>query len=67
MILTDEKIKVTDQMLTASGMARVNKYGIPKDTKDLSKGLVWKLVTDLTDEDFDKLEEYFINKSNKGK
>lgn len=60
MILTDEKIVVTDSMMSRAGMTRYNEYGVPVDPKDKSKGLTWKNLASLTEEDFDKIEEYFL-------
>ena len=42
MILTETKIKVTHSMMVQANMTRGGQYGIPKDPKDPSLGLVWK-------------------------
>lgn len=60
MILTNEKIEVTHQMMERNNMTQFGKYGIPVEPKDPSKGLRWKKWADLEDADFDKLEEYFL-------
>ena len=62
MLITDEKIKVTLSMLEEANMTRRDQIGIPVDAIDASRGLVWKKLLVLQDEDFDKLEEYFINR-----
>lgn len=62
MILTNEKIAVTEFMMAENNMTRFGQYGIPVDPNDPSKGLAWKSYLELTDDDFDALEAYFINK-----
>lgn len=62
MQLTNEKIEVTHDMMSKNSMTRGNQYGIPVDPINSSKGLKWKTIFEMTDEDFDKIEEYFINK-----
>lgn len=59
MIITDEKITVTLEMLQQNSMTRgENEVGIP--TQD--GGLEWKSFDDLTESDFDTIENYFIKK-----
>ena len=65
MLLTNVKIEVTHSMMSINNMTRVGQYGIPADPKYPNKGLVWKSIQEMEDEDFDKLEEYFIAKRDK--
>ncbi len=63
MIITDEKITVTLEMLEAENMTRgENEIGVPKDPNDQSRGFTWKTFDDLSEADFDTLETYFLNK-----
>ena len=62
MILTEEKIKVTDKMLQENNMTRGDQFGIPVDPRNPSYGLHWKSLFEITEEDLDNLEEYFIYK-----
>jgi hypothetical protein len=58
MIITDEKIKVTWQMLQAANMTQFGKIGVPNP----EGGLIWKAPEDLEENDFDAIEEYFLKK-----
>lgn len=64
MILTDEKIKVTDRMMHSSGLMRLNPRGASLGVPDGS-GVVWKSLSNMTDSDFDKIESYFLKKEQK--
>ena len=59
-IITDERIKVTEQMLSDANMLSFGKIGIPVDVNNLSKGLAWKSFSELKISDFDALEDYFL-------
>lgn len=59
MIITEEKVRVTYDMMAAAGMTKLNTFGVP-DGKD---GLVWKPLIDLTENDYDKIEDFFIKRS----
>ena len=59
MIITENKIKVTQGMLDKANMTNFGKIGVPD-----GGSLIWKSYFDLTKEDFDKIEEYFIKKQN---
>ena len=63
MILTNERVEVTHQMMEDAGMKRITaegmQFGVPIDPQDASKGLCWKDVFDLTEFDFDEIEEYW--------
>ena len=63
MILTEEKITVTHDMMLKAGMSKHNQYGIPADPNDPGKGLKWKTIMEMEDSDFDAIEEYFLKKS----
>lgn len=63
MILTEEKITVTHEMMLKNGMSKFDKYGVPADPNDPGKGLKWKTIMELEDSDFDAIEEYFLNKA----
>ncbi len=65
MLLTQEKIKVTSEMLEDDEMMEGNAVAIPIDPKNPEKGLNWKNLGDLEEEDFDALESYFIHKNQK--
>lgn len=60
MELTNEKIRVTHDMMVKKGMTRGAQYGIPVDPKEPPKGLRWKDIIEMKDEDFNSIEEYFI-------
>ncbi|MBC7486068.1 MAG: DUF550 domain-containing protein [Cytophagaceae bacterium] len=64
MLITDDKIVVTSEMMTDANMMRGGEFGIPVDPKDPSKGLQWKHAFECEDDDFEKIEEYFLNKAN---
>ena len=51
-------------MMQDAGMTRGNEYGVPRNTQESKLSLTWKKLIDLRDDDFDKIEEYFLNKSN---
>lgn len=61
MVITDEKITVTHEMMVENQMTRGNQYGIPVDPKDPVRGLRWKTLFQMGDEDFDSIEAYFID------
>jgi hypothetical protein len=67
MTITNEKIEVTIQMLVAENMTRGQMFGIPVDPANPSAGLSWKTFSELKDSDFDKMEEYFLNKQKESK
>ena len=62
MIITDEKITVTHSMLAKANMTRGDQYGVPKDPANPGMGLIWKDLFKMEDSDFDRIEEYFLNK-----
>ena len=64
MEITAERKRVTSEMMEAANMTRGSQLGLPVDPMDKNKGLVWKDLFLMTDEDFDKIEEYFIQKDN---
>lgn len=53
---------VTLDMMVSNNMTRGSQLGVPKDPLDPHKGLIWKEILDMTDEDFDAIEVYFKNK-----
>lgn len=61
-IITDVKIEVSYSMMSDANMIRYGEFGVPVNPKNPSKGLVWKSIIELEDSDFDKIEEYFLNK-----
>ena len=63
MILSDEKIIVTHKMMVISNMTRGSQYGIPVDPITGKGGIVWRSLSEMQDEDFDAIEEYFIHRS----
>lgn len=48
-------------MMVENQMTRGNQYGIPVDPKDPVRGLRWKTLFQMGDEDFDSIEAYFID------
>lgn len=66
MEITSEKIRVTYSMMQSANMTRGEEIGIPVDPQNPSKGVRWKKMMsgELTDDDFDAIEEYFILKQN---
>ena len=62
MLLTDTKIQVTHQMMVSNNMVKCDQYGVPVDPKNPTLGLIWKYLGLMEDDDFDKIEEYFILK-----
>lgn len=60
--LTEEKIKVTHLMMDDAGLTRGSQYGIPYNPQNISDGVTWKNAAYLDEEDYDKLEDYFIKK-----
>jgi hypothetical protein len=66
MIVTNEKIEVTHQMLVRNNMVRGDQYGVPVDPKNPSLGLSWKYIALMSDQDFDAIENYFILKRDRG-
>ena len=63
MIITDEKITVTLEMLQQNNMTRgENEVGIPTQEGELE----WKSFDDLTERDFDAIENYFIKAKGEG-
>jgi hypothetical protein len=65
-VLTDEKIKVTMDMLSDNDMINGGRIGVPADATEPNKGLVWKNLDELQNEDFDAIEDYFLNHSKQG-
>lgn len=63
MIITNEKIEVSFQMMNSAGMTRGCQFGIPVNQSNKFAGLRWKNFIEMTDEDFDKIEEYFLLKT----
>lgn len=53
---------VTLDMMERNNMTRGDQLGVPKDPADPSKGLIWKDIFSLSDEDFDAIEKYFDSK-----
>jgi hypothetical protein len=68
MLITGEKIQVTQAMMDKANMTRMTpgglQVGVPyKDSRD-NWSLSWKtLMVDTTEEDYDAIEEYFLEKS----
>ena len=65
MIVTDEKIKVSEEMMFNEGLSRMlisGQLGIPESDSDKGN-IVWKDFNTLTEEDFEKIESYFLFKS----
>lgn len=59
MLLTGD---ITIEMMANNNMTRGDQFGVPKDPNDPGRGLVWKDLLSLTDDDFDAIEKYFENK-----
>jgi len=59
---------VSMEWLSSQNMTRgLMQIGVPVDLKNLSKGLIWKMLQNLTDEDYDIIEEYHKMKTNEQK
>ena len=63
MILTDKKIKVSHEMMRDHGMTRYGEYGVPIRRDNTWYGVCWKNIVELTDDDFDVIENYFLEKA----
>ena len=61
MLITDTKIEVTWEMMSKANMTRLVggdfHFGVPNGSS-----LHWKSFLEMEDEDFDKIEEYFLSK-----
>lgn len=69
-ILTDNKIEVSLQMMQDANMHRGSgsagsQFGVPIDPTEPKHGLSWKNLFDLTEADYDRIEQYFLNKQAK--
>ena len=64
MILTENKIQVTDVMMIVNNLVRGQEYGIPVDSLFTGRRLKWKHISEMGQEDFDSLETYFLLKQN---
>jgi hypothetical protein len=62
MIITNEKIEVTLEMMENNNMINDELIGIPSDPHNPGMGLAWKEMHEISDSDFDKIEEYFLLK-----
>lgn len=63
MILTGD---VTMEWLSSQNMTKgLMQVGVPVDLNNLSKGLEWKLIQNLTDEDCVTIEKYYESKQKK--
>ena len=63
MVITNEKIEVTQQMMYEEGLSRLNslfEIGIPFSTQEVEP-IRWKRIANLINDDFIAIEEYFIN------
>ena len=62
MIITNEKITVTEQMMFNEGLSfllSVGQIGIPFSVEQ-KLPIEWKDLIDITESDFDKIEDYFL-------
>ena len=59
MLLTNQKISVSFKMMEDANMTRWNKVAVPVDPNDYSKSVIWKELSELTEGDFDLIEEIF--------
>jgi len=62
MIITGEKIVVTYGMMIASGMVRQTLNGMEFGVPDGRGNLKWAELIELDNDDFDAIENYFLNK-----
>ena len=63
MVITNEKITVTEQMMFDMRLARSNsggEIGIPFSSKELEP-IRWKRISNLINDDFIQIEEFFLN------
>jgi len=64
MLITDEKIKVTEQEMHDEGLSTLlstGQIGIPHSATT-KEPVEWVSFTKMTEPQFDKIEEYFLNK-----
>ncbi len=65
MILTNQKIVVTHEMMAEHGLSAATErgpmYAVPKGNDVLKDGVTWKGAMNLEEEDFDKIEEFFLH------
>lgn len=62
MIITNDKIEVTWEMMTRANMTRGTQFGVPVDPSNPSKGLEWIAMFSMKDEHYERIEEYFFQK-----
>jgi len=60
MIITSEKIEVTWSMLEQKNMTRGSQIGVPVDANRPMLGVRWKELGDMSESDFDTIEDYFL-------
>lgn len=63
MVITNEKIEVTEQMMFEVRLSRYQSngtIGIPFSTKELDP-IRWKRLSALSNDDFIAIEEFFVN------
>lgn len=67
MLITNEKIDVTLDMMNNANMTRMTPQGLQLGVPVDKGGLSWKTLAsgELQDSDFDKIEDYFIQKLSK--
>lgn len=63
MLITDKRIKVTEQMMFDNGLSfflTTGRIGVPFSATQ-KEPITWKPMDwELTDQDFDKIEDYFL-------
>lgn len=59
-MLTNNRIKVTVEMMAEADMTRWDQLGVP----DKKGGLIWKGLSEMTDDDFEDIEDYFLKQAN---
>lgn len=65
MVVTEEKIRVTAEMMSDANMIRGGQFGVPVNPERPTEGLRWKWLFELEDSDFDAIESYFLNRLRK--
>lgn len=66
MTLTNEKIKVTEYMMVDEGFTKYSNamqyYAVLENPLNKNSPKKWFRLSELKIEDYDKIEEYFLNK-----
>lgn len=62
MIITSNQIEVTFSMMSRANMTRGSHFAVPYDFSTTPPRIRWMEITEMSDEDFDNIEKYFLIK-----